>query len=383
MADEKIQLAVEEGDSLLKENKSKKSKKWKKKFSRGEPSTSQKEFAENGKENFDSSQPGKAIEKEKKSLKERIRKISIRKTSKTEKKSIGQSGKAEEDDGKTEQKQYEETKIDEMNDEKIVSDKNEAESKVEVEVEEVTGQKNQHVEDEEIDDSNKITELESVKENEAVDRTNYETTGDLQENEKCFETSGEIRKFEEAERRKSRENFDAVIAELTFKDVNAKEETGADEQVLENNHESTEGKVPELDADEEDFDENMKKNGDENVPLQFERKGEAEVEVDGDNNTGEISSYPKSKEEGTQNNETTDDCKKQLIDSNDEEKDKDDVETELRNEEKNDADKLFGPAKEENLDLSQKIAKKAVGKVVGRYRQVHLTKTYCQCCSLM
>ena len=372
MADEKLQLAIDDSEISSKENKSKKSKKWKKKSNRGAASALHNSFGENGQENlevFDNGN-GKSSEKERKSLKERIRKISIRKSSKTEKRSrAGLSKKTQEKTNKIEEELCEETKITEFCNEKYGDDKARTDERVDA----------NYLEDEQYkiigDEQSNPGMTDDLKINEYAREDKVENEPAEPESENYYESSCEIRKLEEVERRKSKDNFDAVIAELEFKELQLKEEVHAQGKICNNVDKTTEEATKTINSLEEEVEEDISRCS----PVQIEEKKESETEALRDSSLPEISMCSNSCESRRANGETHD---KQLQHDNHKEVLKGGLKNGLENKENEDK-KTFRPIKEENSDTSQKITRKAVGKVVGRYRQVHLTKTYCQCCSLM
>ena len=361
MSEEKKQNVVEsedlETEKVLKDEKKKGSKRWRKKSSKGELSSAQKEFLDRGKQKSDlGDEESKGKAKEKKSFKGRIRKISLRKLSKTEKKNVMDQGQtsfdAEDEVNKDAENQPNEkqkcaTEIaGEVGKEKNYDlQKGDIEDKIEDEVKAIVSDE---VQDDENCGNNKETDqLTSLL---PVDR-------DDREEESHFETSTEVSKKEDMERRKSKENFDAVIVELANKDPglgnnndNTTTEISANEKLVENGATEKEAIAPE---------ECNTETNDLAVETYIENAGRNEE----DKLLSDI------EEEQAERKE------KSLNDS--------EMEAEDKNEDEANDPKTFRPLRDENLDISQKIAKKAMGKVVGRYRQVQLTKTYCACCSVM
>eukprot|EP00794_Sanderia_malayensis_P014123 gene14123-15600_t len=155
-----------------------------------------------------------------------------------------------------------------------------------------------------------------------------------------FETSEEQRQIEEDERRKSKELFDAVVCEL---DVNNKVCSGDAEERVEEKA---------CDSDAEEFQAN--------TPVKMSELLKDEEGNDEDQQQQQV------------NNVDTNDVSEKNTDENE------------AVEHEKEATKLLSPTKEDNNELSQRIARKAVGKLSNKYRQVQITRTYCtQCCTVM
>ena len=368
-------MQMEESKALSKENKSKKSKKWKRKSHRGETSASMKNSSENGTDSdLCDNEEGKPSARERKSLKDRIKKMSIRKSSKADRRNGSRlSEKTEEELSEREQEASKVGKEPELCEENHDGDGIKAEEKM----------NGSYVSDEHCDDigeeglrkieeQDKLAVIRECTEKDKVDPAQAE-----QENENFLESSCEVRKLEEDERRKSKENFDAVIAELVCKEVDLKEEP-IEQGTMHNCESKTqEEKAPRCELLETETDGIIN----EDSPIEnAEQKGTESTLLD-DKSSSTVSISPKPDDEPTTNN-----CIDYLQRSH-----HDDLEQEMKtnldpgfeNNAENKDKKVFRHINDENLDISQKITKKTVGKVVGRYRQVHLTKTYCQCCSLM
>ena len=364
MADEKVEFAdnkdLPEEEGLIKEKKGRKSKKWRKKSSKKDSPPLRKQSTK-GDESLDltDAEPGKAADKEKKSFKERIRKISLRKVAKNEKRDKGDDSdeKPEEiakEDVRKLEAESEEVKLGEISNGIPEKEGGEVEQKVKS----VGGEREEelgHVESE--NECRKIEKTEEQDENAATS----EQCNDL--DEKCFSTSTEVQKMEVAEREKSKEHFDAVIVELTTKDLTPVDESNKESKASEGDK-NGETVLEEIEEEslQREVSEGMEMEQSEfNVETQDCDDEKAEDERKDDE--GESDAIPLAESEESEG--------------------ANDAEVQSINAEKKDGSNTFRPIKEESLDLSQKIAKKAVGKVVGRYRQVHLTKTYCQCCSVM
>eukprot|EP00795_Rhopilema_esculentum_P015555 gene15555-6820_t len=350
MSEEKKQNIVEsedlETEKVLKDEKKKGSKRWRKKSSKGELSSAQKEFLDRGKQKSDlGDEECKGKAKEKKSFKGRIRKISLRKLSKTEKKNVMDQGQTSFDaEGEVNQD--------------TGNQQNEKQEYATEIAGEVDKKKNYDLQKGDIEASAEVQEDENCGSNEETDQiTSLLPVDDDREEESHFETSTEVSNREDMERRKSKDDFAAVIVELANKDHglgnnndNATTEISTNEKLVENGATEKEAIAPE---------ECNTETNDLAVETYIENAGRNEE----DKLLSDI------EEERTERKETS---------FNDNE-----MEAEDKNEDEANDPKTFRPLKDENLDISQKIAKKAMGKVVGRYRQVQLTKTYCACCSVM
>lgn len=366
-----------ENENTPKDNKNKRSKRWRKKSSKKESSQPQKDFAESGKENSDLTDDqadDKAKGKEKKSLKGRIKKMSLRKLSKQDKKNYAEI--AEENEKQEKNIDEKDTK---QEDEKVAVEDEESKpgaSGVENESKDI----NYKSEGTEKEEGVRGTECEEKNEQEKKEEEDC-----ISEEDDIAETSTEIRKKEDEERRKSRDNFDAVVLELETK--GPKDQNNSATPAEGDNAENVEDAVKEKEtptatkkaAKESELDEIVKI---ENVDGgdfidEFEllnKEDDDEMIIDGrrdieENEKPLLGAEIQTKQEDEKQADPTDN--------------EDEAEENAKPDNETEGAKEFGPIKGENLDLSQKIARKAVGKVVGRYRQVHLTKTYCQCCSVM
>ena len=354
-------------------DKNKRSKRWRKK-SKKESSPLQKDFAESGKENSDLTEEqvdDKVKGKEKKSLKGRIKKMSLRKLSKQEKKNVSEI---------TEESEKQETSIYEKDakpeDVKMMIDEEKGKpgtSGVENESKDIID-KSEGIEKEE-----GARGAENKEKNEKEDRIS-------EEEEDIAETSTEIRRKEDEERRKSRDNFDAVIVELGTKGPKDQNDSatpaeGDNAEIINDALEEKETATTTKEAENEH---------EPDVIVKIENE-------DGDNFIDEFELLSKEDDDEmiTDDGPNTEENEKPLLEAATETKQREDEKEANTTDNENEAEentkpetetegaKEFAPIKGENLDLSQKIRRKAVGKVVGRYRQVHLTKTYCQCCSVM
>ena len=352
-------------------DKNKRSKRWRKK-SKKESSPLQKDFAESGKENSDLMEEqidDKAKGKEKKSLKGRIKKMSLRKLSKQEKKNISEMA---------EEKEKQETSINEKDakpeDVKMVIDEEKGEPGT------------SGVENESKDIINKSEGIEKERARGDEKKKNEEEDRMSEEEENIAETSTEIRKREDEERRKSRDNFDAVIVELGRK--------GPKDQI--------DSATPAEGDNAEVINDALEEKETATTTKEAENENEPDLIVkieneDGDNFIDEFELLSKEDDDEmiTDDGPNIEENEKPLLEAATETKqgegeteanttdNENEAEENAKPENETEGAKEFAPIKGENLDLSQKIRRKAVGKVVGRYRQVHLTKTYCQCCSVM
>ena len=381
MTDESSQPPCGEIENFSPKSKSKKSKKWRKKSNRGETSGSPSHIGENKQAQFDLA--GKECDKKREkasrmSLKGRIKKMSLRKTSKIEKRNVSSNEKVEDEEQGKEQEQLKATKLTGYHDE-------EHEHVATIESKSEMGYINSNEAEEELTQHDELSDEVNV-EGESFQNVEVDNKFEFKKVEMCHEMPCEIEQSEDNERKKSKANFDAVIVELGCKEVQLTNELVAMESVDNDVHDiSGEEKFPalELNEVEEKNSSNQEEkitNTNESSQITIEEDFKKVQEESGNGFATDNSSQSRSNESKHENTE----CQSNIVQHehhNEEMKKKLDIGLESKGEFQK--KRTLQQIKNDETEISQKVTRKAVGKVVGRYRQAQLTKTYCQCCSLM
>ena len=383
MADESSQLPHGDKKIFPTQSKSKKSKKWSRKPSRGETSDSPSHIGENKQAQSDlggNEHDKKGEKATRKSLKGKIKKISLRKASKKEKRNISFHEKLEDEAQGKEQEQLKATKLIGYHDKEHEHVATSIENKSEMGyLNSNEGGKELTQQDELSDEVNVVGK--SFQNDEVDNKIEFQKVEMRQE--KTYSTE----EIEDGVRKKSKENFDAVIVELGCKELQLTKEVVEIESVDDDTHViSNEVKFPALELTEAE-EKNSSSQEEDKIsitndcnPINMAENFEKEQDENGKCFGTAYSSQSKSNESKHENTE----CQRDIVQHEhhkQEVKDKLDIGLERKGElEKKNA---IQQIKNNDMEISQKVTRKAVGKVVGRYRQAHLTKTYCQCCSVM